>query len=207
MKGLILKEFLLYKKFKVLYIIIISLFGVLGIFAPGLQFFIALYLSIGILSSLSNDEKNKWTQYSYILPVERKLFVNAKYNVALIISVAVNILNTVMYLISSLFRITDFNIRELLLLYTICFGVSLFPFSFYMPIAYKFNSNVGVVILAIVLLVPLLVIPVGSRVELINKLFSPLPAVSISLIAIAVIIAVFMLSWFISVKIYEKRDL
>lgn len=207
MKGLLLKEFLMYKKSKALLISIILFFGLFGLLLPILLVFIPLYFSIVILSSYGADEKSKWSIYSQSLPFERKLYINAKYDVALIIAIATSIFNTAIYLISSLIGTSHFNIRALILLWTVGFGISLLPFSISMPFGYRFDSKISTIVIIIAFLVPVLVVPMGSRVDLINKLVSPFPAVSTSLIAMAVIIAVFLLSWFISVKIYEKRDL
>ena len=207
MKGLLLKEFLMYKKAKVLFISIILFFGLFGLLLPILLVFIPLYFSIVILSSYGADEKSKWTIYSQSLPFERKLYINAKYDVALIIAIATSIFNTVIYLISSLIGTSHFNIRALILLWAVGLGLSLLPFSISTPFGYRFDSKISFIVIIIAFLVPVLVVPMGSRVDLINKLVSPFPAVSTSLIAMAVIIAVFLLSWFISVKIYEKKDL
>ena len=102
MKGLLLKEFLMYKKAKALFISIILFFGLFGLLLPIFLVFIPLYFSIVILSSYGADEKSEWSIYSQSLPFERKLYINAKYDVALIIAVTASIFNTVIYLLSSL---------------------------------------------------------------------------------------------------------
>ena len=207
MKALLLKEFLLLRMYKVWFIMLIAVFGLFGIFVPYASLFIPLFLSTAMCGNTNNDEKSKWTVYSQSLPFERKLYINAKYDVVLIIAIATSIFNTVIYLISSLIGTSHFNIRALILLWAVGFGISLLPFSISMPFGYRFDSKISAIVIIIVFFVPVVVVPMGSRVDLINKLVSPFPAVSTSLIAMAVIIAVFLLSWFISVKIYEKRDL
>ena len=207
MKALLLKEFLLLRMYKVWFIMLIAVFGLFGIFVPYASLFIPLFLLTAICGNTNNDEKSKWTVYSQSLPFERKLYINAKYDVVLIIAIATSIFNTVIYLISSLIGTSHFNIRALILMWAVGFGISLLPFSISMPFGYRFDSKISAIVIIIVFFVPVVVVPMGSRVDLINKLVSPFPAVSTSLIAMAVIIAVFLLSWFISVKIYEKRDL
>ena len=207
MKALLLKEFLLLRMYKVWFIMLIAVFGLFGIFVPYASLFIPLFLSTAMCGNTNNDEKSKWTVYSQSLPFERKLYINAKYDVVLIIAIATSIFNTVIYLISSLIGTSHFNIRALILMWAVGFGISLLPFSISMPFGYRFDSKISAIVIIIVFFVPVVVVPMGSRVDLINKLVSPFPAVSTSLIAMAVIIAVFLLSWFISVKIYEKRDL
>ena len=101
----------------------------------------------------------------------------------------------------------EFNIRILFFLCAVSMGISLVPLSLYLPFAYRFNSQVCGIVLAIAYAVAMICLPIIFLISIMGELLGMYPAISTSLIAMAVIIAIFLLSWFISVKIYEKRDL
>ncbi len=207
MKGLILKEFLLLRMNKVFLIIYLIFFGVFGIFVPSTAIITSLFLSIAVSGNINNDEKSKWTVYSHILPFERKKYVSAKYITAFILALAAVVIIIACSLISSLLDEMEFNIRILFFLCAVSMGISLVPLSLYLPFAYRFNSQVCGIVLAIAYAVAMICLPIIFLISIMGELLGMYPAISTSLIAMAVIIAIFLLSWFISVKIYEKRDL
>ncbi len=207
MKALLLKEFLLLRMYKIWFIILIAVFGLFGIFVPYGSLFIPFYLSIAVCGNINNDEKSKWTIYSHSLPFERKEYVFAKYISAFIIALAGVVIIVVTALISSLFDHSLYNIELLFFLCAVSVGISLVPLSVYLPFAYRFNSQVGGIVLAIVYFGAIMCLPVVFITCIMGEMLGVVHAISTSLIAMAVIIAIFLLSWFISVKIYEKRDL
>ena len=207
MKGLLLKEFLLLKKNLIWYVLVFLFFGIIGIFDPEVSIFISMFIAISVCGNINDDDKSKWSLYSQILPFKRKIYVSAIYNTTFILSFAASLFIALIYVISSIATSNQFNIREMFSLCTISIGISLVPNSIYAPLAYKFNSQTGGFILVIMYFGVMLIAPASFLIEFVVESLSTSFAVSTSLIAMAVIIAVFMLSWFISVKIYEKRDL
>ena len=207
MKGLLLKEFLLLKKNLIWYVLVFLFFGIIGIFDPEVSIFISMFIAIAVCGNINDDDKSKWSLYSQILPFERKIYVSAIYNTTFILSFAASLFIALIYVISSIATSNQFNIREMFSLCTISMGISLVPNSIYAPLAYKFNSQTGGFILVIMYFGVMLIAPASFLIEFVVESLSTSFAVSTSLIAMPVIIAVFMLSWFISVKIYEKRDL
>lgn len=207
MKALLLKEFLLLRMYKVWFIMLIAVFGLFGIFVPYASLFIPLFLSTAMCGNTNNDEKSKWTVYSQSLPFERKEYVYAKYISAFIMALAGVVIIVVTALISSLFRNQLFDIELLFFLCAVSVGISLVPLSIYLPFSYRFNSQVGGIVLVIVYFGAMMFLPVVFLTCIMSELLGVVHSISTSLIAMAVIIAVFLLSWFISVKIYEKRDL
>ena len=207
MKGLLLKEFLLLKKNLIWYVLVFLFFGIMGIFAPEVSTFIPMFMSIAICGNINDDDKSKWSLYSQSLPLERKIHVKAQYNATFIFSAIATIFTALIYVISTIVTFNQFDIRQLFTLCAVSVVISLVPISVYIPFTYKFSSENGRNILIIIYFGLMFFAPTTFLLDFIDWNLGDPPAVSTSLIAMAVIIAVFLLSWFISVKIYEKKDI
>ncbi|MDE5854161.1 MAG: ABC-2 transporter permease, partial [Ruminococcus sp.] len=69
MKGLIIKEFIMFKKHLFTFGLIILVFSVTSIFAENsLYLILPVFLSILPVNFMALDEQSKWNQYSLALP-------------------------------------------------------------------------------------------------------------------------------------------
>ena len=209
MKGLLLKEFLMLKKGWVALVIFFIAFGLGGIGNDFMCFMLPLFIAILLYGHINYDEQSKWQQYSIVLPYGRKMIVSAKYAAMAIGAVVSTVLVVLLYGVTVAIGKAEFSLNDLVghLVLSLAIGI-VYP-SFFLPLAYKFNSEKGRTIMlflngasgAIAVFLLSAIDGTGILAKLSNYT-NILPY-----IAIAAVLVLFALSWLISVKIYEKRDL
>lgn len=209
MKGLLLKEFLMLKKGWVTLVIFFIAFGIGGIGNDFMCFMLPLFIAILLYGHINYDEQSKWQQYSIALPYGRKMIVSAKYTAMAIGAVVSTVLALIIYGVTVAIGKAEFSLKDLVghLVLSLAIGI-IYP-TFFLPLAYKFNSEKGRIIMlflngasgAIAVFLLSAIEATGILAKLSNYT-NILPY-----IAVAAVLVLFALSWFASVKIYEKRDL
>ena len=213
MKGLILKEF--YSISNNLLIVLLIFIVSSIVFPEGALYVIAILMSV----SLSFGNVNKLNLYSMTFPVERKSIVLAKYSATMITSLICFASTIGSRLVLALF--TDkiqfkFNILMILAIMIISLAIQ----SIYFPITFKFGTMVGSVVLGIIyFLTVILALPFGLVLGLMSSSSEESTDISSSLeisfgnllpvllVALAIMAVVYFLSYKLSVKIYENKDL
>lgn len=209
MKGLLLKEFLMLKKGWVTLVIFFIAFGIGGVGSDFICFMLPLFVAILLYGHINYDEQSKWQQYSIALPYGRKMIVSAKYAAMAIGAVVSTVLVVLLYGVTVAMEKAEFSLKDLVghLVLSLAIGI-IYP-TFFLPLAYKFNSEKGRTIMlflngasgAIAVFLASTIETTGILAKLSNYT-NILPY-----IAIAAVLVLFALSWLISVKVYEKRDL
>lgn len=208
MKGLLLKDLYMVKKFLWLYLLVIAMYIVATAFIDD-YFFILMFPCIlsGLLPvTLSGlDEQSGWVRYSGALPYTKAQIVSVKYIIGItfqfIIIFLISIIQAVKMGVAG-----SFNGREFFLLIAFMLAVTCFSFSVFPPFMYKFGVNKGAVIYGVGVGSAYLegIIVSGIFRRSLNsdiRLFAVLPII---LIAAA---AVYGLSWYLSAVFYKKREI
>ncbi|HGM3525922.1 TPA: ABC-2 transporter permease [Clostridioides difficile] len=211
MKGLILKDLLNLKgniKFILLFIIMFGFMSSLG--DGNVNNFIGVIIVLCttmIVSTFSYDDLNKWDSYVLTMPINRNDIVLSKYLTMLIfgfIGVLVSLIVsvTIGYFKNTLILNETLLINALILSISVCFG------SLILPLIYKFGTERARLLMILCFLVPTLALlvfksilenissPISIEIIL-NTLVYSLPFVAILL---------FVISYFISSKIYSKKE-
>ncbi|VIB30246.1 membrane protein [Clostridioides difficile] len=211
MKGLILKDLLNLKgnvKFILLFIIMFGFMSSLG--AGNINNFIGVIIVLCttmIVSTFSYDDLNKWDSYVLTMPINRNDIVLSKYLTMLIFSfigvlVSLIVSVTIGYFKNTLILNETLLINALILSISVCFG------SLILPLIYKFGTERARLLMILCFLVPTLALlvfksilenissPISIEIIL-NTLVYSLPFVAILL---------FVISYFISSKIYSKKE-
>ncbi|MDX5795755.1 ABC-2 transporter permease [Clostridioides difficile] len=211
MKGLILKDLLNLKgniKFILLFIIMFGFMSSLG--DGNVNNFIGVIIVLCttmIVSTFSYDDLNKWDSYVLTMPINRNDIVLSKYLTMLIFSfigvlVSLIVSVTIGYFKNTLILNETLLINALILSISVCFG------SLILPLIYKFGTERARLLMILCFLVPTLALlvfksilenissPISIEIIL-NTLVYSLPFVAILL---------FVLSYFISSKIYSKKE-
>ncbi|MCC0781975.1 ABC-2 transporter permease [Clostridioides sp. ES-S-0108-01] len=211
MKGLILKDLLNLKgnvKFIFLFII---MFGLMSSFGDGnvnnFMGVIIVLCTIMIVSTFSYDDLNKWDSYVLTMPIKRNDIVLSKYLTMLIFSFIGILVSLIVSVIIGYFKHTlvlgeTLLINALILSVSVCFG------SLILPLIYKFGTEKARLLMILCFLVPTLVLLVFKNILestssplsieiILNTLVYSLPFVAIVL---------FVISYFISSKIYSKKE-
>ena len=200
MKGLLLKDYYMTVKYCRMLILMVLIFAAVSavsnsIFLISYQFIIAGVLPVSLYAY---DEKSGWCSYADAMPYSRAQQVSAKYISALVFICLVMLICTVGKALTGDSFIEDFS-----LLVMLC-GTGLLSAAVLLPFVLKFGSEKGrwayyaVIIIACVIAAA--VFDTGSAVAL------ELTGTAAACI-LAGCVLLFGLSWLLSIKIYEKREL
>lgn len=214
MKGLIKKDLLLLKSQLKSYLVIVLVFAIVS-FMSNDNTFITLLPILGvmlIISTLSFDNYYKWDAFALTLPLSRKDNVKSKYILAILITLTFIVFSTCILIAFNTikgFPINAFNIITLmcgsLLGASIATSISL-------PLMYKFGSENGRMIMII------MVFAIGGCIagiiELLDTHFNQafinnaLTFISTNIlpIMILVMIILLLLSYFLTLKIYMRKE-
>ena len=211
MKGLILKDLLNLKgniKFILLFIIMFGFMSSLG--DGNVNNFIGVIIVLCttmIVSTFSYDDLNKWDSYVLTMPINRNDIVLSKYLTMLIFSfigvlVSLIVSVTIGYFKNTLILNETLLINALILSISVCFG------SLILPLIYKFGTERARLLMILCFLVPTLALLVFKSI--LENIISP---ISIEIILNTLVyslpfvaILLFVISYFISSKIYSKKE-
>jgi len=208
MKGLLLKDWYLMKKYCRAYLLIAVVFIAVSFVSNDNLFFVfypCLLCGMIPVNLLGYDERSRWLQYSCTLPYTRMQIVSAKYLIGLLSQVAVLIITGIaqsikMY-IGGGFAPDDFAVLMLLLL-----SIATFTSSISLPFVFKlgvekgrmaYYAMVGFVCGASVLAASLL------RGQLQMQMRPNMLLIVLTFAGIGA----YILSWYLSVVFFKKRDI
>lgn len=205
MKGLLLKDFYMIKKYFRFYLILIPVFLVASFFSDDGTGFVACYpmilLAMIPMNLLAYDEGFKWDRYCAALPCSRAAQVSAKYVVMLCIFALVFVLSALVQILRIVSNGGDFAGFDFML--AVLFSLGTISPAISMPIIYKFGVSKGRVV-SIAVFALLVAVSTGKDAL-------PTPPVesigSLSLIAIPVCSAIFAVSWLLSIRFYKQREI
>lgn len=213
MKGLLLKDWYLLKSYFKLYGLMLLIFTVLSLFSDNNIFFL-IYpcLMVGIIpiSLISYDERSKWTIYSSTMPYSKKDIVSEKYLIGIILNLIIILFSSLTQSIKMISNST-FSLSNLFSIISILLFISLPSSSLALPFIFKLGSEKGRLIIAVSIAVLFSAISIISGIFIMdNGVFFESTPVNIkafsSLIALLTV-AIYFISWRISIKVYEKREL
>ncbi len=213
MKGLILKDLYLWKRYARIYTLYLLVFGAVGAYSGMASFFVSMTSVILLtlpLSAWNYDQYNKWDRAALAGPVSRRQLVQAKYLLTLLLMTTILVLNFLFNLVMMAFH-PQLEAGELLT--TTLSGV--LPVGFVSFLSFPFIIRFGVekgrmvMILSCLLVVGFLVLGFGG-LSAANGGLSNIPdstflfwlfAVGLPLLALLAAI-----SYFLSLRFYEARE-
>ena len=208
MKGLLLKDWYMMKKYCRSYILIAAVFIAVSFFSNDNMFFIfypCLLCGMIPVNLLGYDERSRWMQYSGTLPYTRTQIVSGKYLIGLLaqltILVVTGVAQAVKMTVAGNFVFVDFAVLMLLMLI-----VSTLTSSICLPFVFKLGVEkgrtayyimIGFVCGASVLASGILRGQLMSEIQ---------PNLILALVAV-VGIGVYLLSWYLSIVFFRKREI
>ena len=208
MKGLILKDLLMAKKYCRSYAIIIIVFLTVA-FANKENFFFVSYPCIlcGILpvTLLAYDERSHWLQYSCTLPYSRKQIVSVKYLIGISIQVIVLLVSAAVMAVK-MKTSGSFSLSKLLFNVSVVFFISSLTASVNLPLMFKLGVEKGRVWYYIMVGVAcaLGVLVSGA---LSHSVSAAAPGPMLSAVFLLVGVLMYFVSWSLAVRLFEKREL
>ena len=208
MKGLILKDLYMMKKYCKAYLFLVIIFIAVSFVGDTNLFFIfypCMLCGMIPVNLLGYDERSRWLQYSETMPYTKQQIVSGKYLVGLGTQIAmilvVGIAQAIRMSIGGTFILGEYLVLMMLLLI-----MSLLASSITLPFMFKLGVEkgrmayyimVGVVCAGSIISSNLLSGGIQSEI----KLNGVLPIICL------VGIGIYALSWYLSIVFYKKREL
>ena len=207
MTGLILKDILnLKKNFKTLSLVTIFYIAIFRISgdAPFLSGMILFLFAMQFISSFSYDDIAKWDKYALSLPITRAEIVRSKYLLAVIFLAIGSVAS---FLIDIVFRYFDGTLDILESLATVysLVAVACIFISLLIPLIYKFGVERSRIIILGCASIPFILVYIFKKLEI--GLPSENMLKILLIISPLVVILIMYLSYLISLKIYENKDM
>lgn len=208
MKGLLLKDWYMMKKYCRYYLFVSIGFIILSMMSSGNMFFIfypCLLCGMIPVNLLGYDERSRWTEYVGILPYTKTQIVSAKYLIGLFTQIA---MLTVICITQSVKMGVEGNfvLKEFLVLMMLLLIMASVASSLTLPFIFKYGVEKGCgayyVMIGVVCAGSIIATTIFKE-GLQNKfqLNSILP------IACLVGIGIYVLSWYLSIVFYKKKEI
>lgn len=206
MKGLLLKEFYLtVKHCRALLLIAVVFLGIS--FAGDENIFFIVYptliTSMIPMTLISYDERDRWTQYSAVLPYSRGQLVSAKYLIGLLFTI-IMALFTILALVLKMVLLSAISLYEIGVIGIVLLVMGLIGPTFLLPFVFRFGVEKGrilyYVMIALICACGAAAATAGNQVQLSSQ------KGQLAFVVFAAIL-LYALSWYLSVRVYQKREL
>jgi len=202
MKGLILKDLFNLRKQAKIYSAFIVCYLAISVLNQNSYYIgslVCMFCAMLPITALAFDERCKWDKFALSLPISRKDLVLGKYLLGLITSVIGAAIVFIFNLFSQMSTVNN-------ALFTLAIlGCGIVLFSFILPLMYKFGVEKGRLWMMLAIFIPIIIVNISAQTGI------TLPAdISLNWIPYAapfLVIAVFALSYALSVKIFAHKDL
>lgn len=208
MKGLLLKDYYLSLKYYKPYFFILLLFAGISIWAGYSPFLISYpFMLISMMTpGLQNmDEGCKWDMYCGTMPLTKRQIVTEKYLFGLIWA-AMGLLIVIASQIIRMVTVGDSTWKEIWDVLTVCLILVFLLPSVSLPFVFKFGAEKGRISQYIIIGC---VCGGATLLSLQDSGVVPqvVSTVSINRIVVLTALALYIASWFLSVRFYEKREI
>lgn len=208
MRGLLLKDWYMVRKYCKSYIFIAAFFIAVSFINNNNVFFLVypcLLCGMIPINLLGYDERSRWDLYSGTLPYTRVQLVTVKYLIGLLTQLAMLVVTVVAQVVKM--NLTgDFSLRDILMLAALTLPMATITSSITLPFIFKLGVEKGrigyyVMVGAIFAAGAIVYGMFGMRTETEINLNVLLPGLAFAGIGI------YVLSWFLSVSFYNKREI
>lgn len=210
MKGLLLKDFYCLKQNLKYMFFVLLLFGI--IFIPqgnnGFSSVLIMLFAMMVITTLSYDHAGKWDNFALTMPITRKMLVQSKYVLLLLMLLAGIVISLLCSVIGAAFKgFLDFT-ETGVEIGTVAM-VAVWMASLLLPLIYKFGVERARLFLMLVFALPVVIIMVVTSMFKDVSMPNITPEQLAPLAAVLPILTIFVyiVSYMISVKIYQKKEL
>ena len=212
MKGLLLKDLFNLRRIMKQYFFVAALMFVWSVFLKNQMLFsmiMIMYSMMMLLTTMSFDESSQFNKYALTMPVTRRELAGEKYILMLLLMLAGVAVGFVGGGILSLFSkggVSWLSAENLVSIAAVS-GVYVLGFSVLLPMLFKYGVEKSRLLLAIIyLLVFGVLYGTASFIRQKGLVISENQIVVLAVLCIAFCFAVFAVSWFVSVRIMEKKE-
>ena len=189
-------------------LLVMVVFGIIFIPQSGGISFIAVtvfMMSALVISTISMDDFVKWDKYALTLPLSRKDIVKSKYELLIIFSVIGSVIGLGVSAAYNLI-VKEASMADLLVMGIMMIAMSIALLSIVMPVIYKYGVEKARILMMVCIFLPLIL----GLVYLAEDAGIAIPEMNEVLVIVSALLvsaAVFLLSYFVSLRIYSKIDL
>lgn len=208
MKGLITKDLFMIVKYFKLYFLLDVIFIIAAFLSPETVSFMMVPVLISgsiPISLLAYDERSRWTEYSGTLPYSRTQIVSAKYLMGLLMQSMMCAVLYIMLLITGAYH-GNFDPAGSAVTALILFVLALFFPAVCLPFCFAFCTEKGRFACMAAAGAFIAASAALSSTNISGDTTTQDIAMTIPPIIWAVMIAVYALSWLLSVAIYNKKE-
>lgn len=208
MKGLLLKDWYMMKKYCRAYLLITVVFLAVSCVSDNIFFTFYPCLLCGMIpvNLLSYDERSGWIQYSGALPYTKKQIVSSKYLVGLFSTLAVMAITVVVQAIQMNVANGGLVIGDFLMTQFLMWLLAAISLSLCLPFVFRFGTEKGRIVYFVMIGIFFAGIAIASRLFtwIPENEFTPnLLFIGFTLFGIGI----YALSWYLSVVFFRKREL
>ena len=206
MKGLLKKDFYMIIKNCRVVIIAIAMFLVIGTVSETPYFLMFSAIMAGVISFtlISYDENYGWNIYADVLPVTRKEQVSAKYLITLIFVAGSMFIAGLVLLIKGIIN-NNFSLEGFMVLITVFLLLGFMSPALLLPAIYKFGLQKGRIVYYLLIgcisAIAFTGLQEGDPIQKLSFLFK------YEWIFIPAPMILFAVSWFISMAVYNKKEI
>ena len=206
MKGLLLKDLYILKKYGKTVLALILFFALFAVFSKDAGFLSGMIIFVGTtmaINSFSYDDLSKWESYVLSMPVKRRTVVLAKYCFTLILAVGSTLFSIVLNAILGLLR-QNIDMSAILPVAGLMLELVLFMNAVILPLIYKFGVEKSRLLMIVVYAIPAVL--VVSVLNFGASFTGCLPFGLLAALSPLIVAAVFAGSYVLSCRIYEKKE-
>ncbi len=208
MKGLLLKDWYMMKKYCRMYLLVAVVFFAVALAGEENMFFLlypCLLCGMMPVTLLAYDERSRWMSYCGTLPYTKAQIVSAKYLIGMI-SQIVMLTITAIVIAVKMYINDAWMAQELIVSILPIFSVSLMSSAITLPVIFKWGVEKG----RIAYYVAIGIVCAGG--VLVTGVFQNQMSTDISLngmmfLVCLVGIGIYVLSWYLSIVFYQKREI
>lgn len=205
MKGLLLKDCYMMKKYCKAYLLFVVIFIALS-FVSNNNMFLVFYpcLLCGMIpvNLLAYDERSHWEQYSGALPYTKSQIVSGKYLISLLLQAAILLLTGIAQVLRISWR-DGFSFNEFTVIMLTMFIIStIFP-SISLPFIFKYGVEKGRIIYYV--MIGFVSVASAIAANSFRAISEVQPIILLVLLSLAGI-GIYALSWYLSIVFYKKRE-
>lgn len=207
MKGLLLKEAYMIRRYCKAYLLLVIVFLSVSFFGNDNLFFVfypCLFANLIPVALLSYDERSKWDQFCGTLPYTKAQQVSSKYVVSLLIQIVIFMVTA----LAQAYRMVHtgtFSWKVYLSLLTVLLFMSSLVISVTLPIMFKWGTEKGRIAYSVMIGIICALSVMGSFLFAGGVCIRWDSAVVLPLLAVSAV-GLFALSWQLSIAVYKKRE-
>ena len=206
MQGLLLKDWYMIKKYCRAYLLLAIIFTVVSFFGEDnlfLIFYPCLLCGVIPVNLIAYDENSRWTQYSEALPYTRAQIVSSKYLIGICIQLAVMILTVIAQSVR-MNMAGNFSLSELLMIALTMLSIAGLSSAICLPFIFKMGVEKGRT--AYYVMIGIVCAGAVSASMVFGEQAEAQIDLPIAIIAV-ISVAIYALSWYLSIQFYKKREL